>query len=78
MDGGAGHDTMVFTRAMVADWQAGVLDADISGDAQYSWEAIQGSSGDDRIRTNSWGFAVELRGGAGNDVLAAGVNGVGR
>jgi len=75
MDGGAGRDTMVFNRAMVADWQAGVLDADIGGDSWQNWEAIQGSSGDDRIRTNSWGFAVELRGGAGNDVLAAGVDG---
>ncbi|WP_342238054.1 calcium-binding protein [Inquilinus sp. OTU3971] len=75
MDGGAGRDTMVFTRAMVADWQSGALDADISGDPWYNWEVIQGSSGDDRIRTNSWGFAVELRGGAGDDVLATGVTG---
>ncbi|WP_342238053.1 calcium-binding protein [Inquilinus sp. OTU3971] len=72
MDGGAGRDTMVFTHAMVADWQSGALDADIGGDPWYNWEAIQGSSGDDRIRTNSWGFAVELRGGAGNDVLRGG------
>jgi Ca2+-binding RTX toxin-like protein len=76
MHGGDGFDTMVFHRAMVADWQAGVLDADIGGDSWYSWEAIQGSGGDDRIRTNSWGFAVELRGGGGNDVLATGVTGV--
>jgi Ca2+-binding RTX toxin-like protein len=76
MDGGAGRDTMVFTRAMVADWQAGVLDADIGADVWRNWEAIQGSSGDDRIRTNSWGFAVELRGGAGNDVLATGMSGI--
>ncbi|MGK9167536.1 M10 family metallopeptidase C-terminal domain-containing protein [Inquilinus limosus] len=76
MDGGAGRDTMVFGRAMVADWQAGVLDADIGSDSWLNWEAIQGSAGDDRIRTNSWGYAVELRGGAGNDVLATGVTGV--
>ncbi|WP_342242213.1 calcium-binding protein, partial [Inquilinus sp. OTU3971] len=76
MDGGAGRDTMVFTRAMVADWQAGVLDAYIGADVWRNWEAIQGSAGDDRIRTNSWGFAIELRGGAGNDVLATGVAGV--
>ncbi len=77
MDGGAGRDSVVFDWAMVADWQAGVLDADIGGDSRLIREAIQGSSGDDRIRQlNSWGFAVELRGGAGNDVLAAGVDGV--
>jgi Ca2+-binding RTX toxin-like protein len=76
MDGGAGRDTMVFDRAMVADWQSGVLDADIGGDAWSNWEVIQGSSGNDRIRTNSWGYAVELRGGAGDDVLATGVDGV--
>ena len=76
MDGGAGYDTIVFHKAMVADWQAGVLDADIASDPWASWEAIQGSAGADRIRTNSWGFAVELRGGAGNDVLATGVSGV--
>ncbi len=76
MDGGAGYDTIVFHKAMVADWQAGVLDADIASDPWVSWEAIQGSAGADRIRTNSWGFAVELRGGAGNDVLATGVSGI--
>jgi Ca2+-binding RTX toxin-like protein len=76
MDGGAGRDTIVFDHAMVADWQAGVLDADISTDTWQNWEVIQGSSGDDRIRTNSWGYAVELRGGAGNDVLATGIDGV--
>ena len=76
MDGGAGFDTIVFHKAMVADWQAGVLDADIASDPWVSWEAIQGSAGADRIRTNSWGFAVELRGGAGNDVLATGVSGI--
>ncbi|MBX9775705.1 MAG: cadherin domain-containing protein [Xanthobacteraceae bacterium] len=76
MSGGAGYDTMVFHKAMVADWQAGVLDTDISSDSWYSWEAIQGSSGNDVIRTNSWGFSVELRGGAGDDLLAAGVTGV--
>ncbi|MGO4124581.1 beta strand repeat-containing protein [Inquilinus sp. YAF38] len=74
MDGGAGRDTIVFDRPMVADWQSGVLDADISTDAWQNWEVIQGSSGNDTIRTNSWGYAVELRGGAGDDVLAAGVN----
>jgi Ca2+-binding RTX toxin-like protein len=76
MDGGDGYDTVVFHKAMVADWQSGVLDADIASDPWANWEAIQGSAGDDRIRTNSWGFAVELRGGAGNDVLATGVTGV--
>jgi Ca2+-binding RTX toxin-like protein len=76
MSGGAGYDTMVFHKAMVADWQTGVLDTDISSDSWYSWEAIQGSAGDDIIRTNSWGFSVELRGGGGNDVLATGVTGV--
>ncbi|MGO4124582.1 beta strand repeat-containing protein [Inquilinus sp. YAF38] len=74
MDGGAGRDTIVFGNAMVADWQSGVLDADISTDAWQNWEVIQGSGGDDTIRTNSWGYAVELRGGAGNDVLAVGVD----
>ncbi|MGO1079696.1 beta strand repeat-containing protein [Inquilinus sp. CA228] len=72
MDGGAGRDTIVFENAMVADWQSGVLDAAIATDSFSSWEVIQGSGGHDRIRTNSWGFAVELRGGAGDDVLAAG------
>jgi Ca2+-binding RTX toxin-like protein len=76
MDGGAGRDTMVLTRAMVADWQAGVLDADIGADVWRNWEVIQGSDGNDRIRTNSWGFAVELRGGGGDDELATGVTGV--
>ncbi|MGO4833223.1 calcium-binding protein, partial [Rhizobiaceae sp. 2RAB30] len=75
MDGGAGRDTIVFHKAMVADWQSGVLDPDIA-ESWANWEVIQGSAGDDRIRTNSWGFAVELRGGAGNDVLATGVGGV--
>lgn len=72
MDGGDGYDTMVFSRSMVADWQSGVLDLEIGQDSWLNWEAIQGASGDDRIRTNSWGFSIELRGGAGNDVLATG------
>jgi len=76
MDGGDDYDTMVFHKAMVADWQSGLLDADISSDPWANWEAIQGSAGDDRIRTNSWGYSVELRGGGGNDVLATGVVGV--
>ena len=76
MNGGLGYDTMVFHKTMVADWQSGVVDADIGWDSWSGWEAIQGSSGDDVIRTNSWGFSVELRGGAGNDLLAAGVTGV--
>lgn len=76
MFGGTGYDTIVFQKAMVADWQSGVLDSDIAADSWSSWEAIQGSSGDDRIRTNSWGYSVELRGGAGNDVLATGVTGI--
>ena len=76
MDGGDGFDTIVFSKAMVADWQSGILDSDISTDSWISWEAIRGSAGDDRIRTNSWGYAVELHGRAGNDVLAAGVAGV--
>jgi serralysin len=74
--GGDGRDTMLFTVATVADWQAGVLDPYVGLDSWLSWEAIWGSQGDDRIRTNSWGFAVELRGGLGNDVLATGVSGV--
>ncbi len=72
MDGGAGRDTMVFESPMVADWQSGLLAADLATDTWQSWEAIQGSDGNDTIRTSSWGFAVELRGGAGDDVLAAG------
>jgi Ca2+-binding RTX toxin-like protein len=72
MDGGAGRDTIVFDSPMVADWQSGVLDADIATDSFSSWEVIQGADSNDRIRTNSWGFAVELRGGAGDDVLATG------
>ncbi len=72
LDGGAGYDTIVFSRATIADWQAGILDADIASDTWLAWEAIQGSAGDDRIRTNSWGYNIELRGGAGNDVLACG------
>ena len=76
MDGGAGYDTMVFNKTMVADWQSGVLDADIGSDAWSNWEAIQGSAGNDVIRTNSWGYSIELRGGAGNDVLATGVSGI--
>jgi Ca2+-binding RTX toxin-like protein len=76
MDGGPGFDTMVMPRPMVASWQTGQLDADIAGDPWANWEAIQGSSGDDIIRTNSWGYAIELRGGGGNDQLATGVTGV--
>jgi Ca2+-binding RTX toxin-like protein len=76
IDGGAGRDTVVFTHATVADWQAGVLDPDIGADVWQNWEVIQGSADDDRIRTNSWGYAVELRGGAGDDELATGVTGV--
>lgn len=72
LDGGEGRDTMLFTRATIADWQAGVLDADVGFDSWLAWEAIQGSVGADRIRTNSWGFDIELRGGGGNDVLACG------
>jgi Ca2+-binding RTX toxin-like protein len=72
MDGGAGRDTVVLQSTTIADWQVGMLDADIATDSFSSWEVIQGSTGNDRIRTNSWGFAVELRGGAGDDVLAAG------
>ncbi|MBW8724691.1 MAG: calcium-binding protein [Inquilinus limosus] len=75
LDGGAGRDTLVFLSAMTADWQAGVFDPSIAGDNWQGWEVIQGSSGDDRIVTGSFGFAVELRGGAGNDVLAAGIDG---
>ena len=47
-----------------------------SSDTWTNWEDIQGSNGSDRIRTNSWGFQVELRGGGGNDVLATGVSGI--
>lgn len=72
MDGGDGFDTMVMPRAMVADWQSGVLDADIATDAWYNWEAIQGSSGADVIKTNSWGYDVVLRGMGGNDTLGSG------
>lgn len=76
MDGGAGRDTMVFRKAMVADWQSGVLDTDIATDSWANWEVIQGADGNDRIRTNSWGYAVELRGGAGADTLATCVSGI--
>lgn len=76
MDGGEGFDTMVFHKTMIADWQAGILDADIGSDAWANWEAIQGSGGADTIRTNSWGYAVTLLGGGGNDLLATGVVGV--
>ncbi len=71
--GGADFDTIVFHRSMMASWQTGELDPAIA-ETWQSWEAIQGASGVDVIRTNSWGFAVELRGGAGNDVLATGVS----
>lgn len=73
--GGNGYDRVLFLTATIADWQAGVLDASIASDSWYSWEAIQGSAGDDRIRTNSWGFAVELGGGDGRDTLASGDSG---
>jgi len=53
-----------------------VLDADIATDSWTNWEVIQASDGNDRIRTNSWGYAVELRGGGGADMLATGVSGV--
>ncbi|MDB5507528.1 MAG: Serralysin [Devosia sp.] len=72
MDGGADFDTIVFDRAMVADWQNGILDAAIASDSFYNWEAMQGSAGNDIIRTNSWGYAITLKGGAGNDILATG------
>jgi Ca2+-binding RTX toxin-like protein len=75
LDGGAGRDTLVFLFAMTADWQAGVFDPSIAGDIWQNWEVIQGAAGDDRIVTGSFTFAVELRGGAGNDVLAAGIDG---
>ena len=45
MDGGDGYDTVVFHKAMVADWQSGVLDADIASDPWANWEAIQGFGG---------------------------------
>ena len=76
LDGGAGIDTIVFVSPTTADWQSGMLDANIGTDTLSNWEVMQGSTGDDRIRTLSQGFAVELRGGTGNDVLAAGVDGV--
>ncbi|MEB3335062.1 MAG: M10 family metallopeptidase C-terminal domain-containing protein [Cyanobacteriota bacterium] len=69
--GGAGYDTVVFHRSMMASWQTGELDAAIA-ETWESWEAIQGADGVDVIRTNDWGYAVELRGGAGNDILATG------
>ncbi|MFE0756486.1 hypothetical protein ACFW16_21165 [Inquilinus sp. NPDC058860] len=74
MDGGAGRDTVVFTSATAADWQTGMLSPDIAEDTWEGWEVIQGSSGNDTIRTANAGFAVELRGGAGDDVLAAAVD----
>ncbi|MDX2155021.1 MAG: M10 family metallopeptidase C-terminal domain-containing protein [Hyphomicrobiaceae bacterium] len=76
MDGGEGFDTMVMSRSVMADWQAGILDADIGLDSWLNWEAIQGASGDDTIRTNSWGYSVTLLGGGGNDLLATGVVGL--
>jgi serralysin len=76
MNGGGGYDTFVFHKTMVADWQSGILDTDIGTASWVDWDAIWGSAGADRIRTNSWGFQVELRGGGGDDVLATGVAGV--
>ena len=76
LDGGEGFDTIVFQHATVADWQHGILDADIASSSWANWEAIQGSSGNDIIRTNSWGFSITLLGGAGNDILATGVSDV--
>jgi serralysin len=75
LDGGDGFDTMVFRKATVADWQSGVLDATVANDVWANWEAIQGSSGADTIRTNSWGYSIALYGGDGNDILATGVDG---
>ncbi|MCW5738121.1 MAG: M10 family metallopeptidase C-terminal domain-containing protein [Enhydrobacter sp.] len=69
--GGSGFDTIVFHRSMTASWQTGALDSAIA-ETWESWEAIQGAGGVDIIRTNDWGFAVELRGGAGDDILATG------
>jgi len=69
--GDTGFDTIVFHRSMTASWQTGVLDAAIA-ETWASWEAIQGAGGVDIIRTNDWGFAVELRGGAGDDILSTG------
>jgi hypothetical protein len=59
MASGDGDDTLVFHKTMVADWQSGVLDADIGSDSWSNWEAIQGSAGADRIRTNRWYLSVE-------------------
>ncbi|MGO1079695.1 calcium-binding protein [Inquilinus sp. CA228] len=73
IDGGAGRDTIVFDHAMVCDFQATVFDADIAGDFWPNFEVIQGSAGDDLIRTTAF-FALELRGGAGNDTLATAVD----
>lgn len=69
-DGGDGEDTIVLTTATVADWQSGVVAASIANDTWSNWEAIEGSDGDDRIRTLAWGFGLELHGQGGNDVLA--------
>jgi Ca2+-binding RTX toxin-like protein len=69
--GGTGFDTVVFHRSMMASWQTGDLDAAIA-ETWESWEAIQGAGGVDVIRTNDWGYSVELRGGPGNDILASG------
>ncbi|MGO1079699.1 calcium-binding protein [Inquilinus sp. CA228] len=73
MDGGAGRDTFMFAYAMVADFQAGMVDGAISADSWGSLEVLQGSDGNDTIRTISLGFAMELRGSAGDDVLATAV-----
>ena len=47
MSGGTGYDTMVFHKAMVADWQTGVLDADIASD---SWVQLGSDPGIERRR----------------------------
>ncbi|MGO1079397.1 calcium-binding protein [Inquilinus sp. CA228] len=74
LDGGAGRDTVVFTIATVCDYQADEFDPHIVTDDWQNWEVIQGSAGNDTIRTVNKGFAVELRGGAGDDVLATAVD----
>ena len=70
LNGGTGFNTIEFHKPMIASWQTGQLDADIAGDTWVNWQAISGSSGNDTIRTNSFGFNITLFGNAGDDILA--------
>ena len=64
IDGGVGYDTLV-----IEDTAGRVFDAGLA-----NVEAVQGGDGNDRLVTSGTG-AVDLRGGAGNDVITGGVAG---